>query len=425
LSALRADSVGLPAEELRRSAAREATIAEFGRLALTRGDPDEARVEAVRILADTLEAPYAAVLELEDGEGPLRFTSTHGWPDEASRTLVPATAESHAGYTLMTDGPVLVEDFSEETRFVPHPLVGREGIRSGAGVLIRGRTGPMGVLTAHSKEPRAFTTEDVYFMRGIANMLAAALIRARTEGQLRHIADTLQRSLLPAGLPEIPGVQLAARFHPAGDGYEVGGDFYDVFGSGKRWGMVIGDVCGKGPEAAALTGLARYTLRAAAMREHRPSRLLGTLNQALLRQRGDLRYCTVAYASLARTRRGYRLRVACAGHPPPLLVRPDGSVVELCSHGTVLGVTPGVRLSESKHALDAGDRIVLYTDGVIESGRYGPDSFGQEQLEALLPALAGKTVHEVADRLESEALAAQGARAPDDIAVLVAEIGAR
>jgi serine phosphatase RsbU (regulator of sigma subunit) len=288
-------------------------------------------------------------------------------------------------------------------------------------VLIRRRDRPIGVLTAHSSRPGAFTQYDLYFMRGIANVLAAALERGRAEEQLRHIADTLQRALLPDHLPEVPGVALAARFRAAGEGYEVGGDFYDVFPSGKGWGMAIGDVCGKGPEAAAVTGLARYTLRAAAMREGRPSRLLQTLNTALLRQRGDLRFCTVAYVKLEPGRRGLRARASCAGHPPPVLVTPQGKIHELCAHGTLLGVTEKLEMGEQRRPLGEGDLIVLYTDGVVESGRHRPGSFGQEELEELLASLAGGTADEAADRIESEALAAQTERA-DDIAVLVAQV---
>ena len=108
--------------------------------------------------------------------------------------------------------------------------------------------------------------------------------------------------------PHIPGVEVAARFRPAGEGYDVGGDFYDVFNTGSAgWGVVIGDVCGKGPEAAALTGLARHTLRAAAMQEHEPSRILALLSEAILREHSDSQFCTAAYG---------RLELGATGRPP-------------------------------------------------------------------------------------------------------------
>ena len=138
---------------------------------------------------------------------------------------------------------------------------------------------------------------------GITVLLLAAIVteRRRADDALAHIARTLQSSLLPSSLPQIPAVETAARFRPAQGGLQVGGDFYDVFDvGGGSWAIVVGDVCGKGPEAATVTALARYTLRAAAMYERSPSRILSLLNEALLRQRSPTELCTVAYVRLDR-----------------------------------------------------------------------------------------------------------------------------
>lgn len=408
--------------ELRKAAARHASVAEYGRRALTGRSLEAIRNDATRIVMGALNADYSAVLELdEDGHG-LSFTAAQGWPEDVLRREVPATAESQAGFTLISDTPVVVEDLGSETRFDVPDFVRAAGVVSAASVLLRGRDRPIGVLTAHSKRAAAFGGGDVYFMRAIANVLAAAIERAITDERVRHIARTLQHSLLPMRLPDVPGVRLAARFHAAGEGYEVGGDFYDVFETGRGWSLVIGDVCGKGPEAAALTGLARYTLRAAAAQEHRPSRLLKSLNQALLRQRDDLRFCTLAYVVLDKSRRGFRVRVSCAGHPPPLLVGPHGAVEELCSHGTLLGVRAKLNLSDKKRSLAPGDLVVLYTDGVVQSRDGAEQHFDQEALKGLLRSLAGRSAEEVAEEIEGEALRAQPKRSPDDVAILVAEI---
>ena len=148
---------------------------------------------------------------------------------------------------------------------------------------------------------RSATSSSPRSWRGVAR---TAIDNARLYGERAYIARTLQESLLPSELPDIPGIETAARFRPTGEGNEMGGDFYDLFASGRRgWTVVIGDVCGKGPDAAAVTALARYTLRAAAMRERLPSRGLHVLNEALLRQRADRRFCTVAYAYLESTER--------------------------------------------------------------------------------------------------------------------------
>ena len=152
--------------------------------------------------------------------------------------------------------------------------------------------------------------EDLSLAEDLARRAGQAIENARLYEERDHIAHTLQQSLLPPELPDISGVELAARYLPAGEGNEVGGDFYDVFETGSgSWGVAIGDVCGKGAVAAAVMGLARYTLRAAAMREDRPSRILQTLNEAVMRQTTDGRFITVCYARVRPNPRAARLTV--------------------------------------------------------------------------------------------------------------------
>ena len=143
----------------------------------------------------------------------------------------------------------------------------------------------------------------------------------------------------------------------------------------------MGDVCGKGPDAAAVTALARYTLRAAAMRERLPSRSLGLLNEALLRQRDDRRFCTVAYAYLEPLAEGARVGFASGGHPLPLLLRADGTVEAVGEPGTLLGVVPDPNFEDRSLSLGPGDALVFYTDGVIE-GRGGQPPLDEEGLAA-------------------------------------------
>ena len=170
----------------------------------------------------------------------------------------------------------------------------------------------------------------------------------------------------------------------------MGGDFYDVFETGNRgWTVVMGDVCGKGPDAAAVTALARYTLRAAAMRERLPSRSLFVLNEALLRQRDDRRFCTVAYAYLEKLDRGARAGISTGGHPLPLVLRADGSVEPVGAPGTLLGIVDDPNLDDCPVTLEPGDSLVFYTDGVIESR---PDSNGvldERRLGELVATCAG------------------------------------
>lgn len=238
------------------------------------------------------------------------------------------------------------------------------------------------------------------------------------------LARTLQESLLPPDLPDVRGVELATRYHPAGEGVDVGGDFYDVFQTSPRaWGIVVGDVCGKGAEAARLTALARYTVRAASMQARTPARILAMLNEALLRQNsqeaddGDERFASVVYASLRRSRDGISLAVSSGGHPPALLVQPDGTVRPVGTGGTLLGLFRNAELVDEALELHPGDVLVLYTDGVTEAR--GPDGeLGEEGLIEVLRRCAGASAKELVGEVERVVLAHQGGVAQDDIAIL-------
>ena len=203
----------------------------------------------------------------------------------------------------------------------------------------------------------------------------------------------------------------------------MGGDFYDLFQAGSRgWTVIVGDVCGKGPDAAAVTALARYTLRAAAMHERLPSRSLRMLNEALLRQRRDRRFCTVACAYLETANGSTRVGFASGGHPLPLLLRADGSVRSFGHHGTLLGVVPDPTLEDCADALGPGDALVFYTDGVTEAGRGEP--FGDDGLSSPVASWAGMNADGIAAAIETAALEAQEGAPRDDIAVVVLKVDA-
>src|SRR5206468_1822702 len=176
------------------------------------------------------------------------------------------------------------------------------GLRSALAVPMLARGKVVGAISMVSGDnTRRFREEDKLLAEELASRCGLALDNARLFRERSRIARTLQESLLPPMLPELPGLDLAARFRAAGNGLEVGGDFYDLFETGaSTWAVAIGDVCGKGSEAAAITALARYTVRAAAMRQDAPSQILSLLNEALLRQRTDRRFCTVLYGRLER-----------------------------------------------------------------------------------------------------------------------------
>jgi serine phosphatase RsbU (regulator of sigma subunit) len=288
-----------------------------------------------------------------------------------------------------------------------------------APMVVGGRA--IGGITFASARPGRFGEEELALAQELARRAATAVQNARLYAERSHIARTLQRSLLPPILPDIPGVEVAARFRPAGEGYEVGGDFYDVFNTGELgWGIVIGDVCGTGPEAASLTALARYTIKATAMQESDPSRILELLSEAIMREQSDSQFCTAAYARLEPKASGIRLTIACGGHPLPFLLARDGKVEQVGVPGTLLGLIPETTLVDQTLELGPGSCVVFYTDGVIEAGR-PRGAFGTGGLKALLEASVGLGAQEVAERID-RAVVGLEENPPDDVAVLVLRV---
>ena len=242
---------------------------------------------------------------------------------------------------------------------------------------------------------------------------------SRTGERFRRMAETLQASLLPPNLPAVPGVDLAATYRAAAAGTTVGGDFYDVFALGDRgWGVAIGDVQGKGTEAATVTGIARHTIRTAAMRRD-ASGSLEVLNEALVlgEEHGD-RFCTVLYGQLQPTGDEIHLELASGGHPPALLRRADGTVERVGGGGTLLGVIEDIDLSVAQVALRPGDVLVLYTDGVIEA-RGAEGEYGDDRLMDAVAAADARTARDVASAIERSVTRFSGGNFRDDIALLV------
>ena len=294
------------------------------------------------------------------------------------------------------------------------------GLRSAmlAPMTLRDRV--LGVITFASAESgRRYDEMDLSLAQDLALRAAAAVENARLYETASTIAGTLQASLLPPILPELPGAELAAVYRPAGRGLEVGGDFYDVFSvTEDQWYLVVGDVCGKGAEAAAVTALARYTIRAAAVRRRAPSAILRWLSDAMLQQSdAPNRFCTIACAHLDLGQATPRVTVACGGHPLPLVVRADGTTEEIGAPGTLLGLVPEPVLEDRSVELQPGDTLLLYTDGLTEAGApahvWSPD----ELAAAAREAAARGSVEATVDRLVDAAVGSLPALR-DDVAVL-------
>lgn len=332
-----------------------------------------------------------------------------------SAILIGSADERQARY------PDLEMPSIERTSFAAVPLVAEE------------RT--IGVFALGFDGEHAFSADDVRFLTAVADQCAQALARAllydrerlerdRAERDRRRINElnrALQSSLLPPALPPITGVELEARYHPALAGLEVGGDFYDVFDTGGDFAVVVGDVCGKGPEAAAVTAVARWTIRSVAMDIRQPSQVLRKVNEALVHQQLDDRFCTIAYARVVPTSHGVRLSVCRGGHPAPLVVRATSEIEPIGTSGSLIGILPDVRLWEETTHLHSGDAVVFYTDGVTEARR-GREQFGEERLRETLEGCHGATAAHLADAIEGAVLDFAGPEPNDDIALLVLRV---
>ena len=308
------------------------------------------------------------------------------------------------------------------------PLTATSPARLGGGELqparltakLIGRGTELGVLDVVDGPEREFTPRDEAVLTQLAQLASVAISNAQLYVRERTISRTLQRSLRPGALPPVHGLSAAVRFRPAGEGIELGGDFYDLFRAGDgAWTALIGDVQGKGPDAAAVTALARHTMRAAAAYESRPSGVLNLLHKALRDQAGDEgRFCTVCYAHLRVGRDQIALELACGGHPLPLVVHPDGRVTPVGRLGTLLGSDIEPLLTDVAVTLGPGELLVLYTDGVTEVRRRRQEVFGHRELVALLETCAGLPPDAVADRVEAAVLTASEGRLRDDMAIL-------
>jgi serine phosphatase RsbU (regulator of sigma subunit) len=248
---------------------------------------------------------------------------------------------------------------------------------------------------------------------------------ALRESEIRHrsISRTLQEGLSPPRAPQVPGLEVAVRFRALGEASEIGGDFYDLFQTGeRRWAVLIGDVSGKGVEAAATAALARHTVRATAQHNDDPEHVLPMLNQAVGRQLSPSRFCTAVYATVELGELWVRMRIASAGHPPPLLLRSHGGTEEVGRRGPLLAGFEDARYGAEPLHLAAGDSLILYTDGVIEAGQReegGRGGLDPARLGGMLGACVGVDAERVAQRIEDAVVEAEAGNPRDDAAIVV------
>ncbi|MGW0710349.1 SpoIIE family protein phosphatase [Streptomyces sp. NPDC002643] len=314
----------------------------------------------------------------------------------------PATVSSGIGTTLATASAV-----GGET--VVLPLVARNRV--------------IGMLTLGKPTDEHFRQEILELAEDLSRRAALALDNARLYSERMAISQSLQRSLLPPELPQIDGVEVEVIYRAAGEGNEVGGDFYDLFPiRDGAYGFAIGDVCGTGPEAAAVTGLARHALRLLAREGYAGPAVLERLNSAIIDEGARSRFLTLLYGELWPQEDGSALlKVVCAGHPLPLRLRQDGTVEPAAEPQALLGVMEDLELYEQTVTLDPGDVLLCVTDGVTER-REGTRMLGDDGLTEVLTTCTGLTAGAVAARV-MRAVERFASDAPsDDMAILAMRV---
>jgi PAS domain S-box-containing protein len=345
-------------------------------------------------------------------EGMLTLAAAAGGSPRESRDQRVAFGEGLAGRVAARREPLLVQD--PEPDELPYPELAELEIDSVIGLPLLAEGQVTGVLTVCCSAPRHFSPDDVSLLRLAADRVALAVHHARVYEREHRIAETLQRSLLPDRLPQLPGLAVAARYLPAASEAEVGGDWYDVLPTPSGGvGLVMGDVAGKGLAAASMVGRLRSALRAYALEGQPPARVVEQLNRLIWTEEGDGQMATLIYVVLDPA--ADELRWVNAGHPPPLLLS-DGAQPSFLEGGSSvpLGVLPFPEFEEATAAIDPGATVLLYTDGLVE--RPG------ENLDTGLQRLAGTIgprptdPQELCDLLVRELVPAGGAS--DDVALL-------
>nr|WP_274912894.1 SpoIIE family protein phosphatase [Streptomyces sp. WZ-12] len=281
----------------------------------------------------------------------------------------------------------------------------------------------IGMLTLGKPTEEHFRQEILELAEDLSRRAALALDNARLYSERTAISQSLQRSLLPPELPDIPGVETEVIYRAAGEGNEVGGDFYDLFPiRNGAYGFAIGDVCGTGPEAAAVTGLARHALRLLAREGFGGPAVLERLNAAILDEGARSRFLTLLYGELWPQEDGSALlKVVCAGHPLPLRLRQDGTVEPAAEPQPLLGVMDDLELYEQTVTLDPGDVLLCVTDGVTER-REGTRMLGDDGLTDVLTTCTGLTAGAVAARVLRAVERFAAEPASDDMAILALRV---
>jgi serine phosphatase RsbU (regulator of sigma subunit) len=346
-------------------------------------------------------------------------------PAGAARSRVPPTGRPPTGRPALLEfpdeggaGSGALNDLVPSVELRDQLATIRPGTVLAVPLIAQGST--IGSLALARSAGRGFGSEDVALVEEIADRIALAVDAARRYTERSEVAAILQASLRPPKLRRMGSTQLASRYRPSSDELEIGGDFFDVWGTDDDWSLVLGDVSGKGVEAAVVTGQARHTVRGAAYVDRRPAPVLQALN-ALLTDIGATRFVTAVYARVRPVdpdrSGGLLVEIASAGHPPPLVVRADGTVETLTVRGLVAGMVPDVEYESQTIHLRPDDTLLLYTDGVTEAGDHSV-RLGTMRLIELAGRYAAAGIESMVTAIEQDAVERAGAVQRDDLAVL-------
>jgi PAS domain S-box-containing protein len=398
------------------------------------GDADVAFQRLLPTLCTELDWDAAVLWETDEHRGRLVHAATWTAPGEDVPALLAETdrtfghGEGVPGHVRQTRSPVVIEDLWEDVRFLRRDAARADDVRTGVTFPVLHGESVLAVCELFSRQERAVPPELVEVLAHAGRQIGQFLGRLRAESEVRGLAETLQRSLLPSHLPTVPGVELAARYRAGGGASFVGGDTYDVMPLPDGRSMVlIADVCGTGAEAAALTALTRHTARAASAAGC-PAAVLAAVNTALLREQGagPLRFVTACCLVLDHGPQGQRASFSIAGHPPPLLRTADGEVVALGRPAAPLGVDADTVYADETVDLPDGCTLLLYTDGATEARDDAGEQFGEDALAQLMAVEGGDGAEHVVAAVAAavEARLTGSRHEPDDMALLALSVPA-
>ncbi len=374
--------------------------------------------QLARLACRVLDTPYAFVTVVDETRSFWKACIGVEASDPAERQN--AVEESFCQYVVNTAEPLIVGDVTQNEMTKDNPSIESMGVRAWAGHPIRDEDGRvLGTMCAVDVETRTWTDDDSDLLRLLAES-AGNVIRLRAEVERSEVdARSVRQSLLPPMLEVVPSVDVAALHRSAGGRGSVMGDFYDLFRSGRnRWHVLIGDVCGRGAEAAKFTSLVRWVYQSTADGTDDPAAILTAVN-TILRRQPDARFATGQAVSFDQSAGGsLDVRFASAGHHPAFVRRADGSIEPVEHNGWMLGVFEPYETGGTDLRLEPGDMLALFTDGVIEARR-GDEQLGFDDLCTRLEGFRGdpyeltQRIVDVADEF------ADATAADDDIAVVV------